>query len=112
MYIFFNTIIYFPQQSRQRTRSRSVSSPQASSPKSVVQQPIQAVSLTDISAPLHSALPAQETLNKRPTIVENIGQTVSSTNTSVLPQNAVLAQLLSSSEFINCCMTVEYILRI
>lgn len=90
-----------------------MSSPQASSPKSVVQQPLQAVSLTDISAPLHSVVPAQESLNKRPTVAENISQTVNSKNSSVLPQNAVLAQLLSSSEFINYyCSVIPQLSRL
>ncbi|KFM82789.1 Carbohydrate-responsive element-binding protein, partial [Stegodyphus mimosarum] len=79
---------------RQRTRSRSVSTPQSSSPKSFVQQPMQAVSLTDISAPLPTVVTSPDAANKRAMIS---GQTLSGTNSSILPQNAVLAQLLSSA---------------
>lgn len=89
--------------SKQRARSRSVSSPQCGSPKSFSQPPCQAVSLTDISIspPPQTNFAAQSFDTKSVSLVADSSPLVHGTNAtgsaaSVLPQNAVLAQLLSS----------------
>ncbi|XP_071033621.1 carbohydrate-responsive element-binding protein isoform X2 [Parasteatoda tepidariorum] len=79
--------------SNRRARSRSVSSPQSGSPKSFLQQPAQAVSLTDISSPLQTVITADS--GKRPIIQSSLGQGVNISNSNVLQQN-LLAHLLSS----------------
>lgn len=88
---------------KQRARSRSVSSPQCGSPKSFSQPPCQALSLTDISIspPPQTNFAAQSFDRKNVSLVADSSPLIHGTNTagataSVLPQNAVLAQLLSS----------------
>lgn len=78
-----------------RTRSRSVSSPQSSSPKPLMQQPLQAVSLTDISSPLQTVVPSADLSMKRTSLSGSLGQSVNVSNSNVLQQNAILAQLLT-----------------
>ncbi|KAG8181810.1 hypothetical protein JTE90_001466 [Oedothorax gibbosus] len=82
-----------PSQNR-RARSRSVSSPQSCSPKPVMQQPLQALSLTDISSPLQAVVSTSDLSGKRKMLPSSShGQSVS--NSNVLQQNALLAQLLT-----------------
>ncbi|GFS32639.1 carbohydrate-responsive element-binding protein [Trichonephila inaurata madagascariensis] len=78
-----------------RTRSRSVSSPQSSSPKPLMQQPLQAVSLTDISSSLQTVVSSPDPSIKRTTLSGSLGQGVNVSNSNVLQQNAILAQLLT-----------------
>ncbi|GBM12726.1 MLX-interacting protein [Araneus ventricosus] len=78
-----------------RTRSRSVSSPQSSSPKPVMHQPVQAVSLTDISSSLPAVVSSADPSRQRTTLSSSLGQTVNVSNSNVLQQNAILAQLLA-----------------
>lgn len=89
---FLKYLFLLFQQNR-RTRSRSVSSPQSCSPKPLLQQPLQAVSLTDISSPLHTIVSSTDPSGKRAMMSSSHGQSVA--NSNVLQQNAILAQLLT-----------------